>query len=190
MQFRSLMHCTLYGHILVLIWQPLQIWYGSMMRLRSLGYSNIFWKVSDPPVWGLLKHSAPWGLPPCRKDPQYFRNELMKMRNDPRNNPNHGRSMEDQEFWNEVRGQLKNPWWDDFLVIDVIGMVGLGVPQVGWTIFLLQFKLTNTVYKATITTSLVCFHILCIYYIYSKLSISITNFTPMDPNTIWEATFW
>jgi hypothetical protein len=55
----------------------------------------------------------------------------MKMRNDPRNNPNHGRSMEDQEFWNEVRGQLKNPWWDDFLVIDVIGMVGLGVPQVG-----------------------------------------------------------
>ena len=37
-----------------------------------------------------------------RKDPQYFRNELMKMRNDPRQNPNHGRSMEDQEFWNEV----------------------------------------------------------------------------------------
>ena len=26
----------------------------------------------------------------------------MKMKNDPRTNPNHGRSMEDQEFWNEA----------------------------------------------------------------------------------------
>lgn len=41
------------------------------------------------------------------KDPQYFRNELMKMRNDPRKNPNHGRSMEDQEFWNEA---ARLPW--------------------------------------------------------------------------------
>eukprot|EP00913_Durusdinium_trenchii_P031484 g29477.t1 len=40
-------------------------------------------------------------------DPQYFRNELMKMRNDPRQNPNHGRSMEDQEFWNEA---ARLPW--------------------------------------------------------------------------------
>ena len=41
------------------------------------------------------------------KDPQYFRNELMKMKNDPRTNPNHGRSMEDQEFWNEA---ARLPW--------------------------------------------------------------------------------
>ncbi|CAK9074230.1 unnamed protein product [Durusdinium trenchii] len=45
--------------------------------------------------------------PPEMKDPQYFRNELMKMRNDPRQNPNHGRSMEDQEFWNEA---ARLPW--------------------------------------------------------------------------------
>ena len=43
-----------------------------------------------------------------RKDPQYFRNELVKMKNDPRSNPNHGRSMEDQEFWNEARPEVKN----------------------------------------------------------------------------------
>ena len=35
----------------------------------------------------------------------------MKMKNDPRTNPNHGRSMEDQEFWNEASGdKLRGRW--------------------------------------------------------------------------------
>eukprot|EP00931_Biecheleriopsis_adriatica_P061479 TRINITY_DN36969_c0_g1_i1.p1 TRINITY_DN36969_c0_g1~~TRINITY_DN36969_c0_g1_i1.p1 ORF type:complete len:659 (-),score=174.06 TRINITY_DN36969_c0_g1_i1:43-2019(-) len=41
------------------------------------------------------------------KDPNYFRQELERVRNDPRQNPNHGRSMEDQEFWNEA---ARLPW--------------------------------------------------------------------------------
>ncbi|CAJ1431207.1 unnamed protein product [Effrenium voratum] len=41
------------------------------------------------------------------KDPTYFRAELQEIRNDPRKNPNHGRSLEDQEFWNEAARQ---PW--------------------------------------------------------------------------------
>ncbi|CAE8710651.1 unnamed protein product [Polarella glacialis] len=41
------------------------------------------------------------------KDPDYFRKELLRMRNDPRHNPNIGKSMEDQEFWN-VAARL--PW--------------------------------------------------------------------------------
>lgn len=41
------------------------------------------------------------------KDPEYFKKELQRMREDPRNNANRGRSMEDQEFWNEA---ARLPW--------------------------------------------------------------------------------
>ena len=68
-----------------------------MFNSKVLNYERVPWGLPKP-------HDAPVFIPPVpRKDPQYFRNELMKMRNDPRNNPNHGRSMEDQEFWNEAR---------------------------------------------------------------------------------------
>lgn len=50
-----------------------------------------------------------YGYPPWpeeMKDPSYFREELRKM-SDPRYNRNFGRSIEDQEFWNEA---ARLPW--------------------------------------------------------------------------------
>ena len=83
-----------------------------MFNSKVLNYERVPWGLPKP-------HDAPVFIPPVpRKDPQYFRNELMKMRNDPRNNPNHGRSMEDQEFWNEARFRTlhRHAVWNVFFI--------------------------------------------------------------------------